>query len=164
MSLPEGETRDLIIRPMLAEDAEAVIALERETPSAPHWNPQEYLRIAAPEENSALTRIGLVAVGVQGIDGFAVVRMLRTDESGEAELESIVVRAELRGRGIGVRLLAAVMKAARGKGAERLEFEVRASNEGAIRFYEHAGMRVDGRRSGYYADPADDAVLMSAKV
>ena len=50
-------------------------------------------------------------------------------------------------------------------GRERLGFitlEVRESNAPAIAFYEKAGFGVAGRRRRYYANPTEDAVLMTA--
>jgi ribosomal protein S18 acetylase RimI-like enzyme/SAM-dependent methyltransferase len=49
------------------------------------------------------------------------------------------VAADHRGRGIGRRLLAACLDKARAKGITRVELEVRADNERAIRLYESMG-------------------------
>ena len=47
---------------------------------------------------------------------------------------------------------------ARAQGAWFLE--VRASNAAAIQLYESAGFHRAGRRPDYYADPAEDAIVM----
>jgi len=41
---------------------------------------------------------------------------------------------------------------------------VRASNQNALGFYRSFGFSESGRRSRYYADPEEDAVLMSLKL
>ena len=156
MTLPET----LRIRPMNEADLDAVIALERESDGAPLWSEAEYLQAMKDHADSALRRCALVAEVRGGFAGFAVVRLLTTPDGGEAELESIVVAPELRGRGIGAALLAEVIQRARAQGARRLDLEVRASNAGAIRLYERLGLRETGRRRGYYRHPDEDAVLM----
>jgi RimJ/RimL family protein N-acetyltransferase len=53
---------------------------------------------------------------------------------------------ELRGRGIGRRLLARTLAAARAAGIARVELEVYAGNAAAITLYERCGFRHEGRR------------------
>ncbi len=68
--------------------------------------------------------------------------------------------AEWRSRGIGAALMAALLDLARNQRAQRLDLEVRASNETAIRLYDRLGLRETGRRRSYYRAPEEDAVLM----
>ncbi len=151
---------------MTAGDIDAILALERSCDSAPHWSRAEYLRCVDAAENSpgeaangaGVRRLGLVAEVGSELAGFAVLRLV--EAVGEAELESIVVAGEVRGRGIGSALLATVIWAAKGGGAECVELEVRASNAAATRLYERAGFAEVGRRRNYYSDPQEDAVLM----
>ena len=44
-------------------------------------------------------------------------------------------------------------------GAKHFRLEVREANLAARRLYEKCGFRVEGRRRGYYRDPAEDAIL-----
>jgi ribosomal protein S18 acetylase RimI-like enzyme len=53
---------------------------------------------------------------------------------------------ELRGRGLGSRLLAATLEAARAAGLSRIELEVLASNDAAVALYERHGFRHEGRK------------------
>jgi RimJ/RimL family protein N-acetyltransferase len=53
---------------------------------------------------------------------------------------------DLRGRGIGRRLLARTLAAARAAGIARVELEVYAGNAAAITLYERCGFRHEGRR------------------
>jgi ribosomal-protein-alanine N-acetyltransferase len=165
MKLPEG----LVVRPMAAGDVDAVLALERASEGAPHWVRDEYLACVEPRVGATLRRFGLVGwTGNAGtgkvLAGFAMLRVVSIADEVEAELESIVVAAELRGRGIGAGLLAALIDLARDCGAGGLDLEVRASNEVAIRLYERVGLVEFGRRLGYYSHPEEDAVLMRVKL
>jgi RimJ/RimL family protein N-acetyltransferase len=55
---------------------------------------------------------------------------------------------EMRGRGLGERLVRAAVDAARDAGAERVELEVYASNHAARRLYERVGFVVEGVKRG----------------
>jgi ribosomal-protein-alanine N-acetyltransferase len=82
----------------------------------------------------------------------------------EGELESIAVRAEEQGRGIGKNIFWALVEELKAAGVGEVLLEVRASNEPALGFYRSLGWDEAGRRPRYYADPEEDAVLMSIKL
>jgi [ribosomal protein S18]-alanine N-acetyltransferase len=42
--------------------------------------------------------------------------------------------------------------------------EVRAANDGALRLYHRHGFQVAGRRTRYYTNPIDDALLLTAEL
>jgi ribosomal protein S18 acetylase RimI-like enzyme len=58
------------------------------------------------------------------------------------------VRKDLRGQGIGTRLLDATLARVRACGLERVELEVYSLNEPAIRLYEKRGFVVEGVKKG----------------
>jgi [ribosomal protein S18]-alanine N-acetyltransferase len=149
------------IRSMAESDLDAVVALDRESASAPHWSRADYLVAIQGDSGVNLTRFGLVAEVGGEVAGFAVVRLITASDVGEAELESIVIAPQWRGLGLGASLLSELTHRASAQGARRLDLEVRASNSPAIRLYQRAGFREIGRRPGYYHDPEEDAVLMS---
>ncbi|HEY0795202.1 MAG TPA: GNAT family N-acetyltransferase [Acidisarcina sp.] len=172
-SLPHGRTADHAanpghssIRRMTARDVEAVVALERATPEAPHWSRDDYESILATQPGP-IGRAALIAESHGQLEGFAVMRHLQLPSSPghsqqvHCELESIVVAANLRARGIGLQLMNAMLDLAASIGADRFELEVRASNQPAIRLYKRVGLTLQGRRPNYYSDPTDDAVLMA---
>ncbi|HYM33268.1 MAG TPA: GNAT family N-acetyltransferase [Candidatus Cybelea sp.] len=70
---------------------------------------------------------------------------------------------EMRGRGIGRRLLSATIDAARRFGLERIELDVFASNERARRLYLSLGFEVEGVRRRYakLRGAYEDSTLMS---
>lgn len=147
----------IVIRRMTASDLECVLAIADQLPRAPHWPQSAYLNAINPE--SAPRRIALVAAGSQPgpILAFAVASLLPP----QAELETIAVATESQRHGLGeslFRALAAELKAAQ---VGELQLEVRASNRPALAFYQALGFVKTGIRPGYYADPKEDAVLLS---
>jgi len=165
MNAPEPlQIRRPQIRAMTASDVDAVVALDRSSEGTPHWAAGDYLSCFENRGDSALRRVGLVAHWNQAFAGFAVARYVIASGGAEAELESIAVPRNMRGRGIGRALLGSVIDAAKLHGADRLELEVRASNSAAIRLYQRAGFAKTGRRRSYYRNPDEDAVLMSVKL
>jgi ribosomal protein S18 acetylase RimI-like enzyme len=96
-----------------------------------------------------------VAAGEPGgpVQGYSLV--LFRKGSSVARLYSIAVAGELRGAGLGRRLLADAERVAADRRATILRLEVRADNQPAIRLYERLGYRLIGRYAGYYADGTD---------
>lgn len=93
-------------------------------------------------------------------DGFALARVA----ADEAELLTIAVRPEARGRGLGSALLRDVLTAAAARGAGRMVLEVAADNAAALALYRREGFAECGRRRGYYAAPDGrriDALIMA---
>jgi ribosomal-protein-alanine N-acetyltransferase len=79
----------------------------------------------------------------------------------EAELLKITVMKGKRRGGIASALLAHLVRHLAVHGVATLFLEVRADNLPALRFYRKHGFNEVGRRRGYYADPADDALIFS---
>ena len=76
----------------------------------------------------------------------------------EAEILTIAVAPELRGRGIGGELLDELMGIAMNEGAEQIFLEVRSQDPVAQGMYVGRGFVPVGIRKHYYSD--DDAVVM----
>jgi [ribosomal protein S18]-alanine N-acetyltransferase len=144
----------IAIRAMTVDDVDRVRCLEERTPEAPHWDRKAYEQFLATGTGN-LRSAAWVADGSELV-GFVMARLIVD----VCELESIVVAEDLRGRGIGGALLKTTLGWAAAQGAKKMELEVRAGNETAIRFYERAGMVREGVRRGYYRDPDEDALLM----
>ena len=80
----------------------------------------------------------------------------------EGCLEKIAVDARFRRQGVAEELLRAFLRF----GAAKLSFitlEVRESNAPAIGLYEKLGFQKVGRRKNYYAQPTEDAILMTVE-
>jgi ribosomal-protein-alanine N-acetyltransferase len=79
---------------------------------------------------------------------------------GQAHINNLAVRPELRGRGLGKQLLASIIAEAERLGAVELTLEVRASNTPAIQLYKGAGFTQEAVRENYYTKPVEDALLL----
>jgi [ribosomal protein S18]-alanine N-acetyltransferase len=158
------------IRRARLADVDAVVALERATEHAPHWTRATYAEIVRAGEmgdggqaDGAVQRCIFIAEQVdentdkaeRRMVGFAVGAV-----SESAELESVVVAAGVRRAGIGRTLCEAVIAWSRARGAEEMMLEVRAANAGGIALYAGLGFTDVARRTRYYRDPEDNAVVM----
>jgi len=78
-----------------------------------------------------------------------------------AYLTLSVLKAE-RGKGIGTRLIGTAESFAKERGARRLELDVFAKNEAAVRLYERLGFEHEGRRRQAVddGDGYDDIIIM----
>ena len=77
-----------------------------------------------------------------------------------AELETILVANHARRAGVGRALMTFLAASLKASGITEVTLEVRASNNPAAAFYRSAGFVEIGRRTRYYADPVEDAVIM----
>ncbi len=96
----------------------------------------------------------LVFLLVEGDAGLLLGRAV----AGEAELLTIAVAPESRGRGLGRRLVSRFLYQARLRGADSAFLEVAADNQAAQSVYDKAGFALAGRRRGYYRTPDGRAV------
>ena len=154
----------LQLRPAVASDLGAILALERTTDKAPHWTPAAYAAIVEDHDSH---RCLVLAEHDRALAGFAVAlaRLAPDDTVGcIAELESVVVAADARRVGIGRALCEAVCDWCRSQGAAEIVLEVRAASAGAIALYSGLGFEQTGRRPRYYRHPEDDAVVMRLRL
>ena len=76
----------------------------------------------------------------------------------ELHITLLAVDPAHRRRGLGRRLLRALLAEARRRGAERATLEVASGNAAALALYASVGFREAGRRRGYYRS-GDDALI-----
>jgi len=81
----------------------------------------------------------------------------------KGHLVSLAVLEEHRGKGVGSRLLSAIMEAMMRYGCRESFLEVRKSNTKAIALYRKMGYEVTKCITGYYMD-GEDACVMTAKL
>ena len=91
------------------------------------------------------------------IAGFVVSRVIAR----ELHINNIAVRPEFQKMGIGSRLLNSALLTGAKQNCLAAFLEVRASNRAAQKLYEHCGFNLAGRRKRYYANPPEDALIMS---
>lgn len=117
-------------------------------------NPQSVLLVAlAPV--SPMSHIGPVSL-LGAFSGEVVVD--------ELQIDNLAVAAQCRRQGIGRTLLKSALSQASGLGARAATLEVRSANATARAFYEKEGFTPVGLRTRYYANPPDDALLLSREI
>ncbi len=130
---------EIRIRPMTEADVPEVFAVERASYQFP-WSEgifRDCLRVGY------LCR---VLEAADGVGGYGIMSM----GAGEAHILNLCVRADLRGLGLGRRLLSWLLDQAREAGQGWAFLEVRPSNRPAIQLYESLGFEPVGLRRGYY--------------
>jgi ribosomal-protein-alanine acetyltransferase len=158
------------IRRAAPSDLPAIMALEKRAATAAHWSIEQYNLLLSA---AASKRIALVIAEAGNEErfeneeafghsqrrsdpqGFVIARTL--DE--EWEIENIAINDSARRRGLGSRLLGALLEMARTQGARRVFLEVRESNPAARALYRKCGLVESGRRPRYYRNPEETAVL-----
>lgn len=140
------------VRPMAPGDLTEVLEIERESFPTP-WSERTFRNLM----RRANARLSVAESAEGGVLGYAIAWFA----GDEAELGDLAVRPDARRRGVGRALLEAVLGDARQKGIRSVFLEVRESNDPAKRLYERAGFETVGRRTGYYAHPVEDALVLS---
>lgn len=128
------------------------MAIQSECLEIAQWTSWDYANVVQG------TMTGWVAEEDGEVAGFLVARRVAS----ELEILNFAVRPERRVRGIGASLLGEALAWGATFHAERAFLEVRASNLAALRFYEHHGFEVTGRRPRYYSAPIEDALVLTA--
>lgn len=141
---------DIRIRQMLAEDVDAVAALEASCFSMP-WKRQDFEEILTNPD-----RIYLVAEGDSGIAGGCMLTMI----AGEGDISNVAVYEKYRGQHIATALMQELLRVGEENGIGDFTLEVREQNLSAIRLYENAGFVSEGIRPNFYDKPKDNAVIM----
>lgn len=108
----------------------------------------------AGEISDLLAAPGTQAFAAPGTAGFAIIRAVLD----EAELLTIAISPEARGRGTGHALLCGLMHALADADIRVLHLEVAADNDAARALYAKTGFAEVGRRKAYYARAAGSAV------
>lgn len=146
---------NIYLRPVSANDTEALAAIEMECFPDPSWNPQDFVRydcmVAEVEASGGSREIGGFLVSHEIASG-----SLETPP--QREILNIAVRTQFRRLGIAKQLLGHELR----RGAE-VFLEVRESNSRAIQLYENAGFAKIGTRANYYDNPVESAIVMGAK-
>lgn len=142
------------VEPMTFDDLPAVHAIERASFAAP-WPAHAYRSELESNRLASylVVRLGSRVVAYGGI-------WLMVDE---AHVTTFAVDPRLRRRGVGGRLLLALLELAIERGAREATLEVRLSNIAARRLYESFGFRPVGLRPRYYSDNGEDALVMTTE-
>ncbi len=146
--------QEYMIRKMTGRDLDEIMQIELESFSLP-WSRQSY-------ENELSNQYATYMVAdcegdVAAYGGIWVV-------ADEAHITNVAVAPQHRRKGMGTRVLQALVEAARQKRASRIYLEVRVSNDAARKLYSGQGFKPAGRRPAYYSDNNEDAVVMMRQI
>lgn len=114
-------------------------------------------RQALEEELSNPAAVFLVAVEGEDVVGYAGMHVV----CGEGYIDNIAVFPHARQKGVGRKLVQALIDWMEHHEGLFLTLEVRPSNQAAVLLYRSAGFEEAGRRKGFYQDPKEDALLMT---
>jgi len=98
--------------------------------------------------------------GRSKLAGYIVARM----GADELHINNVAVREPYRRLGIGRALLDLILAEGKRSEVPCAFLELRAGNTAALALYEDCGFRVTARRSKYYSEPIEDALVMIAQL
>jgi ribosomal-protein-alanine N-acetyltransferase len=154
------DSRSVTIRPMQWWDIDPVLHLENVLFEAEAWSAAMFWSELAERDS----RHYYVACPVDDADVVAGYAGLCAYGNDEAYVQTIGVDPDYQRRGIGAALIDLLIDDARRLGCVRLDLEVRAGNEAAIKLYEKYGFRQVGVRNRYYQPSGADALVMSLRL
>lgn len=139
-----------MIREMLESDVPRVLEIERASFDAP-WS-EGMLR----DDLGRSDRVWRVVEIGGRIVGFGGIMLIAS----EAHVMDIAVADDHRRRGHARELMVALVAEAAARGVGRMTLEVRESNAEALALYASCGFDVGGRRTGYYPETGEDALVL----
>lgn len=145
------DRRRLLFRPMVYEDIDQVVEIEKQLFSSP-WDRDAFeyeLEQPCAESYVVAERDRVVAY------------LMAWSLLDEMHVLNVAVIAELQHQGIARNMLELVIDKAQAQQVRMVHLEVRESNARAIRLYEKIGFKTVGRRRKYYDNPTEDALLMT---
>ncbi len=136
------------------EHAEELESLERSCFSH-SWGREEFRLLLSGKSFKAVALKG--SGGLMGYLSF-------THVQDEAEILNLGVLPEARRMGRARKLLNFFIDYCRKIGVSRIFLEVRVSNQAAVNLYQSLGFNLAGRRTGYYPETNEDALIFELKL
>ena len=140
----------MILRPMIAEDLEQVVEIEKASMLSP-WSKELF-------EEELKREVARYFVGE--IDNQVVGYMGYWEAPEEAHIINLAIAPRFRQKGLGFEMMQYCLRFAYNKGARLATLEVRESNEAAQKLYEKMSFRTVAIRKKYYSDNQENAVVM----
>ncbi len=153
----------VVIRRAALDDLFDLVLIEQSCFAIP-WSEQS---LKADLENSSTAFLWVAEVLSASDKGAApaVVGYIACYKAADlAQINNLAVLPGARQRGIGSRLLTALLDWAAVSGVTAVDLEVRPSNLAAIAVYKRAGFTIVGKRPHYYEDNGEDANIMLKKI
>jgi ribosomal-protein-alanine N-acetyltransferase len=145
------------IRRLRDSDLSAVLDIERKVFPEDAWSEQMF----ASELAQPATSYYIVAEADGTVAGYAG---LSAVAGRQGDVQTIAVRVDRQGEGIGTALLADLIATAAARKCGELFLEVRADNDRARRLYRRTGFTQVGVRRGYYQPSGADAIVMRLRL
>ncbi len=145
------------IRRLRGSDLREVLAIERKLFPEDAWTEQVF----ASELARPATRYYIVAETDGTIAGYAGLCAGIGDQS---DVQTIAVRPDRQGEGIGTALLADLIATAAARRRREVFLEVRADNDRARLLYRRTGFTEVGVRRDYYQPSGIDAIVMRLRI
>lgn len=142
-------------RPVREEDLPRVVEIERAGFRHP-WSEELLRREIGHPWSRFLLAVEAAPSGGERILGFIVSWLVHD----EVHVLNVATAVEARRRGVARALMDRAVEEGRRRGARLATLEVRRSNLPAIALYRALGYREVGIRPNYYADEAEDAIVM----
>jgi ribosomal-protein-alanine N-acetyltransferase len=149
-----GPARPLRFRPATAADVPRLMEIEQAGFRRP-WS-EALLRRELENAWSSVVVAVEEAAGGERVVGYCISWLVHD----EVHVLNIATAPEARRLGVGRALMRQATERGRQRGARLATLEVRRSNEAALALYRSLGYRQVGVRSNYYAEEAEDAIVM----
>jgi ribosomal-protein-alanine N-acetyltransferase len=143
---------------MAMDDLSVVLQIDRQSFPLP-WPERSYRFELSKNPAAHLMVADLDEDGQQAVIGFIGCWIIVD----EVHISTLAVHPDHRRQGVGERLLLEMLDHVISKGVETASLEVRESNQAAISLYQKHGFSIEGRKTGYYRDNNEDALLMILK-
>jgi ribosomal-protein-alanine N-acetyltransferase len=142
------------VREAKPEDAGFLFQIQSSCPDAAQWPKKDIAEACAGKWHMGC----LVATRFPSgeLAGFLLFRTVGQ----EMEILNVAVLPDFRRERIASNLWNSALEIAKRRGITRAYLEVRESNHIAQKFYLRHGFSVSGRRSNYYDNPREDALIM----
>jgi ribosomal-protein-alanine N-acetyltransferase len=156
MTLVNQKVVEMVCRPMTRADIPEVLVIDRVSFPIP-WSERSYHFELTENPSAHLWVAERATPGGTAILGYIGYWHIID----EAHISTFAVHPDWRQQGVGTTLLMTALRDALRQGAEIATLEVRESNHVAVELYQRYGFRIVGRRSRYYRDNQEDALLMT---
>jgi [ribosomal protein S18]-alanine N-acetyltransferase len=140
----------MILRPMIYEDLEQVVEIEKASMPSP-WSKELF------EEELKRDRARYF---VGEIDGQVAGYMGYWEAPEEAHIINLAIAPRFRQKGLGFQMMEYCLRFAYNQGGRLATLEVRESNEAALKLYEKMNFRTVAIRKKYYSDNQENAIVM----
>jgi ribosomal-protein-alanine N-acetyltransferase len=144
---------DIAIRSMHWSDIPVAAAFERDLFPHDPWTPEQFWSELA---GVPATRWYVVAVDGSEVVGYAGLYAIA---GSDADVQTVAVRPDSQGSGLGSRLVQELLAEAERRGCHRVFLEVAADNLGAQELYARHGFERISQRRNYYGQGVDGIVM-----